>query len=284
MRVLSTVAEMRAVRASLPGLVGLVPTMGYLHDGHLALVRAARAANASVVVSIFVNPAQFGPGEDLATYPRDLDRDLALLESDGVDLVFAPPEHEMYPPGDAVTVDPGPIGARLEGAARPGHFLGVVTVVTKLLGLIQPDRAYFGQKDAQQLAVIEHVVQVLFLPVEIVACPTVRERDGLALSSRNVYLTPTQRVAAPALYRGLASASKGWREGERSPERLRAAVCAEVVPERELRLEYVSVAHPRTLDELETVPPVGVLLSLAARAGRVRLIDNIRLGKQGATE
>nr|MDQ3328421.1 pantoate--beta-alanine ligase [Chloroflexota bacterium] len=156
MRTLSTIAELRTARASLPGPVGLVPTMGYLHEGHLALVRAARADNASVIVSIFVNPAQFGADEDLATYPRDLRRDLALLEDAGVDVVFTPPVSEMYPPHDAVTVDPGPIGERLEGAARPGHFRGVATVLTKLFGLTQPDRAYFGQKDAQQLAVIQH--------------------------------------------------------------------------------------------------------------------------------
>ncbi len=283
MRTLTTIAELRATRAVLPGPVGLVPTMGYLHEGHLGLVRAARAENASVVVSIFVNPTQFGPGEDLATYPRDLERDFKLSEHEGVDLVFAPSVSEMYPPDDAVTVDPGPIGSRLEGAARPGHFRGVGTVVTKLLNVVQPDRAYFGQKDAQQLVVIEHVVRGLFLPATIVACPTVREPDGLALSSRNVRLTPTQRAAAPALYRGLARASNGWRAGERSPECLRAAVRAEVEPERELCLEYVSAAHPRTLEELQTVPAEGVLLSLASHAGSVRLIDNVRLGEEGAT-
>jgi pantoate--beta-alanine ligase len=274
---MGTAAGLRAARSSLPGPVGLVPTMGYLHEGHLSLVRAA-AGNASVVVSIFVNPTQFGPTEDLAAYPRDLERDLRLLSAEGVALVFAPAAEELYPLGSAgVTVDPGPLGERLEGAARPGHFRGVATVVAKLFGLVRPDSAYFGQKDAQQVVVIENLVRDLFLPVEVRACPTVREPDGLALSSRNVYLSPEERRAAPALYKGLRQARDLWAGGESSAEALRARVRSAVAPHPELRLEYVSVAHPRTLGELEAVGEDGALLSLAARAGRARLIDNVRL-------
>lgn len=280
MIVARAVAELRAARQGVDSPVGLVPTMGYLHAGHLALVRAARAENASVAVSIFVNPTQFGPADDLAAYPRDSDRDLAMLADAGVDLVFMPSVGEMYPSGAAVAVDPGPLGDRLEGAARPGHFRGVATVVTKLFNLVRPDRAYFGWKDAQQVIVLRGVVRALMLPVEIRACPTVREPDGLALSSRNVYLAPAERRAAPALYRGLCRAADVWRAGETDAEQLRAAVRAEVAEHRELALEYVSVAHPETLEELAAVGSDGALVSLAARAGRARLIDNVRLGRE----
>lgn len=281
MIVARTVADLRAARQGMDSPVALVPTMGYLHAGHLALVGAARAENASVAVSIFVNPTQFGPADDLAAYPRDPDRDLAMLASAGVDLVFVPSVEEMYPAGPAVAVDPGALGDRLEGAARPGHFRGVATVVTKLFNLVRPDRAYFGWKDALQVIVLRSVVRALMLPVEIRACPTVREPDGLALSSRNVYLAPAERRAAPALHRGLRRAADAWRAGESDAERLRVVVRAEAAEHRELTLEYVSVAHPETLEELAVVGPDGALVSLAARAGRARLIDNIRLGREG---
>ena len=277
MRVASTVAEMRSARKELPEPVALVPTMGYLHEGHLSLVRCAAAENASIVVSIFVNPAQFGPGEDLDAYPRDLRRDLKLLAGKGVDVVFAPEAPEVYPPGGSTEVDPGALGERLEGAARPGHFRGVATVVTKLFNIVQPHRAYFGQKDAQQVAVVRRLARDLMLPVEIRAHPTVREADGLALSSRNVYLTPDERRAAPALYAGLRRARELWQRGEASADRLREAVRSEVEPHPELRLDYVSVAHPETLVELVRVGDEGALLSLAARAGRARLLDNVLL-------
>lgn len=277
MKVVTTIADLRAVRAELPQPVGFVPTMGYLHDGHLALVRAARAESATVVASIFVNPTQFGADEDLAAYPRDLERDLALLEEESVDMAFVPPVEEMYHKDVGTVVDPQGIGEVLEGAARPGHFRGVATVVVKLFNLVQPQKAYFGEKDAQQVAVLRKVVADLFLPVQLVSCPTVREPDGLALSSRNVYLTEEQRRAATALYRGLSRAREAWLGGEREAATLRAMVTSEVEQEPVIQLEYVSVAHPTTLEGLDTVGVDGALLSLAARAGRARLIDNVRL-------
>lgn len=278
MRVVRTPRELRPALSTAPGPVGFVPTMGYLHAGHLSLVRAARAENPTVVVSVFVNPTQFGPGEDLAAYPRDLKRDLNLLEPEGVAMVFTPSAEEMYPEGASTVVDPGPLAEVLEGAARPGHFRGVATVVVKLLNIVQPGQVFFGAKDAQQVAVIRHVVRDLSMPVEVVECPTVREPDGLAMSSRNVYLTPEQRRAASALYRGLVRAEQVWLGGEREAERLRAVVHEELARERMLEPEYVSVAHPATLQEMERVGDTGALLSLAVRAGAARLIDSVRLG------
>ncbi len=230
-----------------------------------------------MAASIFVNPTQFGPNEDLAAYPRDLDRDLSLLEPEHVALAFVPAPEEMYPPGWGVTIDPGPMASRLEGVARPGHFRGVATIVTKLFNIIRPDVAYFGQKDAQQVVVIETVVREFHLPVRVVGCPTVRENDGLALSSRNVYLTPEERRAAPAIYRGLRRAERLWGRGEGSASVLLSAVREEIQTEPLLRLEYVSLAHPRTLEEVQSVPEEGALLSIAVRVGKARLIDNVRL-------
>jgi pantoate--beta-alanine ligase len=251
--------------------------MGYLHDGHLALVRAARRQNRSVVASIFVNPTQFGPGEDFQAYPRDLDRDLAMLEASGVDLVFAPSVEEMYPPGFSTFVDVGPIAERLEGAARPGHFRGVATVVSRLFNLVQPDRAYFGQKDAQQSLVVRKLVRDLGFSIEVVVVPTVREADGLALSSRNVYLSEEEHAEALVLYRGLRAAEAAFRGGERDAETLRSMVRGRVEAEPRVRLEYVSVADAESLDELTRVAGPAIL-SLAARVGRTRLIDNVVLG------
>ncbi|HLG51209.1 MAG TPA: pantoate--beta-alanine ligase [Chloroflexota bacterium] len=278
MKVVATIKDVRAARAALPSPVGFVPTMGYLHEGHLALVRAARTQNQSVVVSIFVNPKQFGPNEDYASYPRDLDRDLRLLEQEAVDLVFAPSVEEMYPPGFSTFVDVGPLGEILEGARRPGHFRGVATVVTRLFCLIQPDRAYFGQKDAQQCVVIKKLVADLGLPIEIVTVPTVREPDGLAMSSRNVYLDPEQRVAARVLSASLRAAAEAYERGERNAEALRRLVSQIIAGEPRAQLDYVSVADAETLEELSTVDRPA-LISLAAWIGRARLIDNIIVGR-----
>ncbi|MBX6772419.1 MAG: pantoate--beta-alanine ligase [Chloroflexi bacterium] len=278
MKVVATIKDVRAARAALPSPVGFVPTMGYLHEGHLALVRAARTQNQSVVVSIFVNPKQFGPNEDYASYPRDLDRDLRLLEQEAVDLVFAPSVEEMYPPGFSTFVDVGPLGEILEGARRPGHFRGVATVVTRLFCLIQPDRAYFGQKDAQQCVVIKKLVADLGMPIEIVTVPTVREPDGLAMSSRNVYLDPDQRIAARVLSASLRAAAEAYERGERNAEALRRLVSQIIAGEPRAQLDYVSVADAETLEELSTVDRPA-LISLAAWIGRARLIDNIIVGQ-----
>lgn len=262
----------------MPGPVGVVPTMGFLHQGHLSLVRASRARDATVAVTIFVNPTQFGPNEDFDRYPRDEERDLRLLEAEGADAVFAPPVEEMYPEGFSTFVEVRGLTEVLEGARRPGHFRGVTTVVAKLFDIIAPDRAYFGQKDAQQLAVIRRMVRDLDLAVEIVAGPTVREADGLALSSRNAYLTPEERQAATVLYRALQSARAAWEAGEREGDRLRDAMRDVLAGEPLADVDYVSVADPLTLEELARVNGEA-LASLAVRLGRTRLIDNVPLGR-----
>jgi len=275
-KLVSRIAEVREWRTAGEGSLGLVPTMGYLHEGHVSLVRRARQENARVATSIFVNPAQFGPDEDLGRYPRDLERDRRLLEAAGCDLVFVPAVEEVYPPGADTFVLPGRVAAPLEGERRPGHFRGVATVVLKLLNIVQPDRAYFGEKDAQQLAVIRALVRDLDHPTTVVGCPTVRESDGLAMSSRNSYLTPQERAAAPALYRALSSARALWQRGERSGDALRAEMRRVLATEPLLRVDYVSAADPATFQELvEAEGPA--LLSLAAFCGRARLIDNVRL-------
>jgi len=276
MRVVHTIAEARAVRRALPGTWGFVPTMGYLHEGHLSLVRRARAENDRVAVSVFVNPTQFGPHEDYARYPRDLERDLRLLEPLGVDLVFVPSVEEMYPPGFQTWVIVEEVSRPLEGASRPGHFRGVATVVAKLFNILRPDRAYFGQKDAQQTVVIRRMVQDLNIPVEIMICPTVREPDGLAMSSRNTYLNPEERRAATVLFRALQAAKARYEAGERDAERLREAMREVIRAEPLARIDYVSVAHPETLQELERVEGPA-LLSLAVYIGTTRLIDNLML-------
>ncbi len=277
MQVVETVAEVRRIRRELQGSWGLVPTMGYLHAGHLSLVEQARRENDHVGVSIFVNPTQFGPTEDLAAYPRDLPRDLALLAEAGADLVWAPPVEEVYPPGFQTYVTVEEVTKVLEGAARPGHFRGVATVVAKLFNVFQPDRAYFGQKDAQQVVVIKQMARDLNFPLEVVVCPTVREPDGLAMSSRNVYLTPEQRAAAPVLYRALCAARDAWQAGQHDGEQLRRIMRAVLDAEPLARTEYVSAADPVTLQELGDAGR-GVLLSMAVRIGKARLIDNMLLG------
>ena len=257
--------------------LGLVPTMGALHAGHIALVRRARQDSATLAVSIFVNPAQFGPQEDLALYPRDLERDLALLEVEGVDLVFTPGPEEIYPPGFDTWVDPGKLAARLEGAVRPGHFRGVATVVTKLLNIVCPNRAYFGQKDGQQTAVICSLVQDLNLSASIVVVPTVRDADGLALSSRNEYLTAEQRKAAPVIYQSLARIEELWRSGLNDAKSLRRAARKLLEAEPLVdEVDYVSVASAENLEELDQIQ-VRAMASVAVRMGRTRLIDNIIL-------
>lgn len=278
----SVAAARRAVRAAARPL-GLVPTMGYLHEGHLSLVRRARRDNATVAVSIFVNPTQFGPNEDYSSYPRDLERDLRLLRQEGVDLVFAPPVGEVYPPGFDTYVLVGGVTERLEGAARPGHFRGVATVVVKLFNVLQPDRAYFGQKDAQQLLVIRKMVKDLDLPIEVVGMPIVREPDGLALSSRNAYLSPEERKAAVVLSRSLQVARRLYERGERNAERLRSEMRQVLGAEPLAQVDYVSVADAASLEELTQVDRPA-LVSLAVRIGRARLIDNIVLGETGGLE
>jgi pantoate--beta-alanine ligase len=279
MQILTTIDDFRTARANVraTGSLGLVPTMGHLHDGHLELVRHARAANGTVAVSIFVNPTQFGPDEDMLTYPRDVERDRVLLEEVGCDLLFYPPVEEMYPTGGVdIQVVPGKLAAVLEGVSRPGHFRGVATVVAKLFNIVQPERAYFGQKDGQQLVVIQRMVRDLNFPVEIVAVPTVREPDGLAMSSRNTYLNAGERSAATVLYRALVRAQELHRDGEHDAEVLRAAMSDVLESEPLAAADYVSVADPETLAELVLVDSQA-LVSLAVRIGGTRLIDNVLL-------
>jgi pantoate--beta-alanine ligase len=277
MQVVQTITEVRRIRRERAGSWGLVPTMGFLHAGHISLVERARQENDHVGVSIFVNPTQFAPTEDLAAYPRDLARDLTLLREAGADLVWTPPTEEVYPPGFQTYVTVEEVARPLEGAARPTHFRGVATVVAKLFNVFQPDRAYFGQKDAQQAVVIRRMARDLDFPLEVVICPIVREPDGLALSSRNVYLTPEQRAAAPVLSRALRAARDAWQAGEHDGRRLREIMQGVLAAEPLARPDYVSAADPATLQELGDGSS-GVLLSMAVRIGRARLIDNMLLG------
>ncbi len=278
MKVLYEIAEVRKWRRKLSGSVGFVPTMGYLHEGHIELVHRARAENRNVAVSIFVNPTQFGPHEDFATYPRDTERDFSLLKEQKVDVVFMPDADEMYPPESSTWVEIGNVTERLEGAFRPGHFRGVATVIAKLFGVVEPTRAYFGQKDAQQLVVIRRMVSDLNMNVEVVAVPTMRELDGLAMSSRNVYLDPEERESAVVLYKALSRAQKLWRKGERSAEVLRKEIASLIESEPRATIDYVSIADPETLEELDQIEELA-LVSMAVRIGKTRLIDSMTLGK-----
>ena len=256
----------------------LVPTMGALHGGHTALMREARTRGDVVVVTLFVNPVQFGEGEDCGRYPRDIDRDVLLASGAGCDILFAPEPAAMYPPGYQTYVGVEKLSLRLEGAARPGHFRGVATVVTKLFNITRPHVAVFGQKDAQQVTVVRRLVRDLDLGVEIVVVPTVREQDGLAMSSRNAYLTPRERGEAPVLYRSLRKAEEMIRAGERSPGTVIEAVTAEITGGSSAAIDYVSVADAESLEALSTLSPgTSVLVSLAARFGGTRLIDNIHI-------
>ena len=277
MEVLDTVRSFREARGKVAESLGLVPTMGSLHEGHLTLVRRARSENDVAVVSIFVNPSQFGPREDLGSYPRDMDTDLSLLRNEGVDLVFAPTPEEMYPPGFDAWIEVEKTSEVLEGAVRPGHFRGVATVVAKLFNIVRPDRAYFGRKDGQQLAVISRMVKDLDMGVEIVAVPTVREEGGLAMSSRNVYLTPDERQAAPVIYNALNRAVDLWRQGETRCDALRAEMKAVLDSDPLVSsIDYVSVADSVTLEELDETAPQA-MVSTAVRIGKARLVDNVLL-------
>jgi len=277
MKIVTDHNELHAARHLLPRTVGFVPTMGFLHAGHISLVKAARGECKSVVASIFVNPTQFGPNEDLAKYPRDLPRDLALLETSGVDLVWTPSAEVMYPSGYQTWVDVESLTRRLEGDIRPGHFRGVTTVVTQMFIAVAPDKAYFGQKDAQQTAVVRRMTKDLDFPIEIVVCPTVREKDGLAMSSRNVYLNPKEREAATVLFRALSVAKVAFDSGEHKAKKLCSLVSAMIANEPLAHLQYVSCADYDTLDELVTVRGKA-LLSIAVFMGKTRLIDNIVFG------
>ncbi len=277
MQVVETIGEIRKLRQSLGNSVGLVPTMGYLHDGHLALVKQARVENSVVVVSIYVNPPQFGPGEDFGTYPRDLCRDLELLEGEKTDIVFVPSNEAMYPLGFSSWVDVEKVTERLEGASRPGHFRGVATVCAKLFNIVQPTRAYFGQKDAQQVIVIKRMVADLNMNLEIVVVPTVRESDSLALSSRNVYLNPDERQAAAVLFEALSLAKQLWQDGEKDGDNIRQQMVWRIQREPLAQIDYVSIADSNTLEELKHVDRPA-LASLAVRIGKTRLIDNAMLG------
>jgi len=278
-QVVTTIAEVRAAtdRARATGRsVGFVPTMGYLHEGHVSLMAAARRTDDLVVASVFVNPLQFGAGEDLAAYPRDLDRDVTLAEGAGVDLVFAPPVEEMYPRPLLTTVAVAEITDRFEGASRPTHFAGVATVVAKLFAIVGPCRAYFGEKDWQQVCVVRRMAADLSLPVDVVACPTDREPDGLARSSRNVYLSVEERAAAPVLHRALRQGAARVEAGERDPAAVEAVMAAMVAAEPLVDLDYVAAVEADTLASPERLAGE-IRLLVAARVGRPRLLDNVGL-------
>ncbi|MBE0611326.1 MAG: pantoate--beta-alanine ligase [Dehalococcoidia bacterium] len=275
--ILTTPTAMRRWRASHTGTLGLVPTMGYLHEGHMDLVHRARRENMHVVVSIFVNPTQFGPNEDFEKYPRDEVRDLNLLRDAEVDAVYLPSAAEMYPPGFQTYVSVEDVTQPLEGRSRPGHFRGVTTVVLKLFNATGPDRAYFGKKDAQQVRVIQRMARDLDLGVEIVPCEIVREADGLAMSSRNVYLTPAQRAAAPVLKQALEHARNLWNNGMRDAEALRRTVRSQIEGEPLAEIDYISLADDATLKELDGPAAGAALLSLVVRFGHTRLLDNVEL-------
>jgi len=278
MRIVESIQELRNARAELESPLGFVPTMGYLHEGHLSLVRRARQECGSVAASIFVNPTQFGPQEDLAAYPRDLERDLGLLKAEGVDLVWTPMTATMYPEGFQTWVSVDELTRHLEGKQRPGHFRGVTTIVAKLFNAVGPDRAYFGQKDAQQATVIRRMVADLNFPIEVVVCPIVREADGLAKSSRNTYLNEAQRKAATVLFRSLTAAVEAFESGQREAQTLRDTMSTVLAGEPLAEVQYVSVADPETLEELSGEIR-RALLSMAVFVGETRLIDNKVVGE-----
>ena len=269
---------MTYLRLNLKEPVGLVPTMGYLHAGHMSLVRKARAENRSVVASIYVNPTQFGPQEDLSKYPRDLDRDLAMLDKEGTDVVFFPPDKEMYPAGYDTWVTVDNLTKPLEGDSRPTHFRGVTTIVTKLFNIVRPTNAYFGQKDAQQALVIKRMVTDLNMNLKVIVCPTVREPDGLAMSSRNVYLNAEQRKAAPVVYRSLLLAKDLFAIGEKNAAAILEQMVALIQKEPLAKIDYINISDTETLAELKTIKQ-SALVSMAVRFGNTRLIDNIILGQ-----
>ncbi|MFC1962370.1 pantoate--beta-alanine ligase [Chloroflexota bacterium] len=276
MDIVNTIKELRDARQGLPAPVGFVPTMGYLHEGHLSLVRHARSENAAVVASIFVNPTQFGPQEDFQQYPRDTQRDLDLLAGEKTDLVFMPEAAEIYPTDFSTWVDVEKVTEPLEGAVRPGHFRGVTTVVAKFFTLVAPDVAYFGQKDAQQAIVIRKMATDLNMNLKVVTLPTVREEDGLAMSSRNIYLNPEERQAATILFKSVCLAERLYEEGKRDSGKIRQEMLKYLQREPRTQVDYVSIADNETLEELDTIK-ASALVSLAVRIGKTRLIDNIIL-------
>lgn len=276
MRVIETISKVKKARYELKGTVGFFPTLGYLHKGHLSLVSRSRQENDHTISSIFVNPTQFGPSEDFKNYPREFERDLTLLEEEGVEFVFMPSTKEMYPEGYNTWVDIEKVTERLEGASRPTHFRGVTTVVAKLFNILEPTRAYFGQKDAQQLLVIKKMVSELNMNVEVVTCPTIREPDGLAMSSRNSYLSPEERKSATVLYRSLMLAKDMWSQGEKDANKIRNEMMKLIQQQPLAETDYVSIADTETLEELDEIKPPA-LVSLAVKIGKPRLIDNIIL-------
>jgi pantoate--beta-alanine ligase len=277
MEVIDSIEGLRAVRAEMYGRVGLVPTMGALHAGHIKLVQEARRDNDFVIASIFINPTQFSANEDLSKYPRDLPKDLDMLRAEGVNVVFTPTPELMYPPGFQTWVEVTDVSQGLEGERRPGHFKGVATVVAKFFNLVQPNTAYFGQKDAQQVAVIKRMVRDLNMPLDIAVIPTMREADGLAMSSRNVYLSDDQRIGAGVIYRAINAAAEVCDLGERAPFALRQAMMDVIMNEPLAELDYVSVADAVTLHELDSASEQPVLVSLTVKFGKTRLLDNMLL-------
>ena len=277
MNTVQSISNLRQIRNDLPSPVGLVPTMGYLHEGHLSLVQRARQECANVIVSIFVNPPQFGPHEDLDAYPRDIPQDFVLLEKYGVDLVWVPELEQMYTPDFQTWVTVERAAQPLEGKMRPGHFRGVTTVVAKLFNSVLPDKAYFGQKDAQQVVVIRRMVKDLNFPIDIVVCPIIREPDGLAMSSRNVYLDHEERQAAQVLFRSLSAAMSAFQNGNNDADQLREIMTGTIMSEPLADLQYVSCADPDTLEELSGSIS-RALLSMAVVIGKTRLIDNFLIG------
>ena len=278
METVQSLSNLRQIRQTLPSPVGLVPTMGFLHEGHLSLVKQARQDCASVITSIFVNPTQFGPNEDLDAYPRDIPRDLGLLDDFGVDVVWIPERKEMYSPDFQTWVTVEYLTQPLEGKMRPGHFRGVTTVVAKLFNAVQPDIAYFGQKDAQQVVVLRQMVEDLNIPIEIVVCPIIREADGLAMSSRNAYLDQDERLAATVLYKSLSAAKRAFNQGISAADQLRDIMKKTIMNEPLADLQYISCADPETLEELSGSIS-RALLSLAVKIGNTRLIDNFVIGE-----
>ena len=277
MEVIKTIPEMKTIRRRLQGTVGFVPTMGYLHEGHMSLVRKAKSENKTVVVSIYVNPTQFGPKEDLSKYPRDMKRDLAMLEKEGTDIVFFPSDKEIYPAGYDTWVIVENLTKPLEGDSRPTHFRGVTTIVNKLFNIVQPSNAYFGQKDAQQALVITKMAKDLNMNLNVIICPTLREPDGLAMSSRNVYLTPEQRKGAPVLYKSLILAKDLYTKGERDSPKILKQMTSLIQKEPLANIDYISINDTDSLAELKTIGK-SALVSMAVKFGNTRLIDNIILG------
>jgi pantoate--beta-alanine ligase len=276
MKVVETIPEMKKTRRALQEPVGFVPTMGYLHEGHVSLVREAKKENKSVIVSIYVNPTQFGPKEDLSKYPRDLRRDLEMLEKVGTDVVFFPSDKEMYPGGYDTWVEVDKLTKRLEGASRPTHFRGVTTIVNKLFNIVEADSAYFGQKDAQQALVIQKMAKDLNMNVQVIVCPTIREPDGLAMSSRNVYLTPEQRKQATVLYRSLQLAKDLYTKSERNAPKIKQQMTGLIQKEPLAVIDYISIANPETLEEFDTIQGKAIV-SMVIKFGNTRLLDNLML-------